>query len=142
MRLAGLLLRQLGDHGFRRDQETGDRSGILQRAAHDLGRVDHAFGDEVAVLECLGIVAKAVLAVLKDLTDDDRAVLAGILEDLPRRRLQSLAHDLNADLLVVVVRLQALERLACAQQCYAAARNDAPAASHGRSPRSSPRSAP
>jgi hypothetical protein len=35
-------------------------------------------------------------------TDDDRPVGAGILCDLPDRRLDGLANDLDADLLVVV----------------------------------------
>ena len=36
------LLRTLGDHRLGGDQQAGDRGRILQRAAHDLGRVDHA----------------------------------------------------------------------------------------------------
>ena len=38
------VLRTLGHHGLGRDQQAGDRGGVLQRAAHDLGRVDHALG--------------------------------------------------------------------------------------------------
>src|SRR5882724_13279698 len=34
--------RQLGDNGLGGDQEAGDRGSILQRGAHDLGRVDDA----------------------------------------------------------------------------------------------------
>ena len=55
--VAGVLLRQLGDHRLRRDQEAGDRRRILQSATHDLGRIDHALGDEIAVLERLSVVA-------------------------------------------------------------------------------------
>ena len=73
----------------------------------------------------LGVVAIAVLGVLEDLTEDHRAILTGVGEDLAGRRLQSLAHDLNADLLVFVIRLQRVEGLAGAQQRYAAAGNDA-----------------
>ena len=81
--------------------------------------------DEIAVVAGLGVVAEAVLGVLQDLADDHRAVLAGVLHDLARRRLQRLAHDVDADLLVVVVGLEALERLDGAQQRHAAARHDA-----------------
>ena len=80
---------------------------------------------EIAVLVCLRIVAEAVLGVLEDLADDDRAILTRVGEDLAGRRLQSLAHDLNADLLVFIVGLQGFESLAGTQQRHAAARNDA-----------------
>src|SRR5207244_740566 len=37
-----LLLRQFGDHRFGSDQEARNRGSILQRDAHNLGRVDDA----------------------------------------------------------------------------------------------------
>src|SRR4029079_7630324 len=56
MRMA-ILLRNVCDHGFRRDQQTSNRSGVLQRATHDLSRVDDALLVEIDVLMRLGIVA-------------------------------------------------------------------------------------
>jgi len=38
---ARFLLRTVGNHGLRRDQERCDRGCILQRGAHDLGRIDN-----------------------------------------------------------------------------------------------------
>src|SRR3546814_9620903 len=50
-----LLLGRVGDHGLGRDQQARDRRGILQRRAHDLGRVDDAGLEHVHVLAVLRI---------------------------------------------------------------------------------------
>ena len=42
MAAAPYLLRLLGDHRLGGDQQAGDRGGVLQSGAHDLGRVDDA----------------------------------------------------------------------------------------------------
>src|SRR6266508_3719163 len=120
-----LLLRQLGDHGLGGDEQARDRGRTLQRRAHDLGRVDDALGDEIAVLARLGVIAVGVAVLLQDLADHDRAVLAGIDGDLACRPGNRLAHDLDAGLLVVVVGAYPLQGLARAQQRHAAARQDA-----------------
>ena len=67
---------------------------------------------------------RRVLAV-DQLARDDRAVMAGVLGDLANRRLQRLADDVDAAGLVVVLALQALERLGRVEQRSAAARDDA-----------------
>jgi hypothetical protein len=104
------LLRLLGHHGLGRDQEARDRRGILQGRAYDLGRIDDTLADEIAVSSVLRVVAPVVRPVLDDLADDDRAVLAGILSDLPRRCLQRAADDVDTGLLVLVGRRQTLKR--------------------------------
>ena len=58
--IGGFLLRMLGDHRLGGDQQAGDRSRVLQRRAHDLGRVDDAGRDEVLVLLVLGVEAEGV----------------------------------------------------------------------------------
>ena len=63
------LLRQLGDHGLGGDQQRRNRSCVLDRHAHDLGRVDDALGDQVAVFAALRVEAIAVLFLLQDLAD-------------------------------------------------------------------------
>ena len=45
-----LLLGNLGDERFGGEQERRDRRRVLQRRAHDLGRVDDAGLDQVLVL--------------------------------------------------------------------------------------------
>ena len=101
--VARICLRQLGDHRLGRDQQTRDGGCILQRAAYDLGGVDDTLGDEIAVGMRLRVVAVVVLGALEDLADDDRAVLAGIGEDLAGRRLQRLAHDGDPGFLILVI---------------------------------------
>src|SRR5262249_36608633 len=120
-----LLLRHFGDHGLGGDQEACDRGRVLQRSAHHLGRVDDALLHQVDIFAGLGVEAEAVILLLQDLADDHRAVLTGIDGDLARRPGDRLAHDLDAGLLVVVVRAQPLERFGGAQQGDAAARQDA-----------------
>ena len=100
----GLLLRLLGDHRLGGDEEAGDRRRVLQREAHDLGRVDDAGLHHVDILAVLGVEAVVGVVLVEQLADDDRAVDAGVLGDLADRRLQRAADDVDADLLVVIAR--------------------------------------
>jgi hypothetical protein len=43
------------------------------RRTHDLGRIDHALADEIAVLAGLRVEAPVVLVLLEDLNLDDRS---------------------------------------------------------------------
>src|ERR1700690_2510777 len=122
---AGVLLRQFGDHGFGRDQQRGHGGCVLDRGANHLGRVDDALGDQVAVFAGLAVEAEGILILFEDLADDHRAVLARVDGDLASRPGESLAHDLDAGLLVVVLGADALERLGSTEQSDAAARHDA-----------------
>src|SRR6266853_4633983 len=119
------LLRPFGDHGFRGDQKPGDRRRILQRRPHNLGRIDDALGDEIDVLAVLGVEAVRVLVLLEDLADDDRPVFARIDGDLACRPGERLSHDVDAGFLVVVLRAYLLQYLGGAQECDAAAWQDA-----------------
>src|SRR6185312_528193 len=103
--------REFGDHGLSGDQKRRNRSCVLDSDTHNLGRVDDALADQVAVLAGLRVEAVAVLLLLQDLADDDRAVLAGVDRDLAGWPGQRLAHDLDASLLVVVLGADALEML-------------------------------
>ena len=124
-RSALVLFRHFGDHGLGGDQQTGNRRRTLDRRAHDLGRVDNAFGDEIAVFAGLRVEAVGILILVHDLADHDRTVRTGIDRDLTRRRLDRLAHDVDAVLLVLVLGLEALECLDRTQQGDTAARQDA-----------------
>ena len=106
-------------------EQARDRRRALQRLTHDLGRIDDALGEHVHILAVLRIEAVAVLVLVEDLADDDRAVLARIERDLARRSGEGLAHDLDAGLLVVVLRADLLQRLGGTEQGDAAARQDA-----------------
>src|SRR6266550_3245814 len=122
---AGVLLRYFRYHGFGGDQQRGNRSRVLDRHANHLGRVDDALGDQVAVFAGLRVEAVGILILLKDLTDDHRAVFASIDRDLTGRIGQRLAHDIDAGLLVVVLGAKPLEVRGGTQQSDAAARHDA-----------------
>src|ERR1700723_65307 len=122
---AGVLLRQFGDHGFGRDQQRGHGGSVLDRGANHLGRVDDALGDQVAVFAGLAVEAEGILILFEDLADDHRAIFARVDGDLASWPGESLAHDLDAGLLVVVLGADALERLGSTEQGDAAARHDA-----------------
>src|SRR6266481_8468135 len=86
--------------------------------------VSRNFSKSSDVFAGLRVESIGVLILLKDLTDDHRAVFAGIDRDLTGRIGQRLAHDLDAGLLVVVLGAKPLEVLGSTQQSDAAARND------------------
>src|SRR6516225_9039498 len=120
-----LWLRPVGYHGLGRDQQPGDRGGILQCYSDDLGRVDDPGRYQVLVVARLRVITKVRLVLVGQLANDDRALNAGILRDLPDRRLDSLADDVNADLLVVVHGVESGQNFAGKEQRHAAAGDDA-----------------
>src|SRR4051812_25854831 len=119
------LLRHFGNHRLGGDEQGRDRRCVLQRGAHDLGRVDNALLHHVEVFAALCVEAVAVLILLQDLADDDRAVLARIEGDLAGRRRERLADDLNAGLLIIVAGAELAQAFAGTEQGDAAARQDA-----------------
>src|SRR5215467_12180349 len=99
-----LLLWQLGDHGFCGDEQASNRSGILQRRADHLGRIDDAFGHEVAELARLRAVRVRIFVL--DLPDYDRTVLAGVDGDLACGPGNCLLDHLNAVPLIFILALE------------------------------------
>src|SRR5436190_2838976 len=86
------LLRLLGDQRLGGEHQARDRRRVLDRGAHDLGRIDHAGLDQIGVLELGGVEAERARALL-DLGDDDRAVDARVAGDLTQRLLERAAQD-------------------------------------------------
>src|SRR5437764_8371229 len=119
-----LRLGLLGYHRLGRDQETGDRRRVLQRVPHDFRRIDDAGLDEVGELALLGIIAVVDVLAVQELADDDRAVGAGVLGNLPSRPLEGPADDVDTDLLVRIGRGQLVERLDRIKQRNAATGDD------------------
>src|SRR5690349_5149920 len=103
-----VLLRDVGHERLRREDHRGDGGGVLERRAGDLGGVDDAACEQVAVLALEGVVALAGRQA-RDLRDDDLARGAGVVGDLAGRSLEGLADDVHADLLVAV-ELERVER--------------------------------
>ena len=112
-------------HGrFRREHESGDRCRVLQRVPRDLGGIDDARFDQVAIPVGLRVVAAVAFRVAHPL-GNDRAFLTRVLGDPAQRGLQRTTHDIHAGLLVIVVALEILERRRGTDQGHAAARHDA-----------------
>ena len=114
-----------GDHRLGGDEEAGDRGRVLQRRAHDLGRIDDAGLDHVDIFLGLGVEAPVRGLVLADLADHDRAFGPRVLGDLTDRRLERLQHDADAGLLIGVLALELGDRGLGAQERDAAAGDDA-----------------
>src|SRR5687767_115018 len=118
------LFRHFGDDGFGREQETGDRSGVLQRAPRHLGRIDDAGFHQVFVFARGHVVAFVAFALLHFL-DDERAFLARVVRELAERLFDRAANDRHTDLLVAFEVFDVVERFLRADQSHTATRDDA-----------------
>src|SRR4029079_19074046 len=97
----------------------------MHSRSNDLRRIDDALAYQVDILAFLSVKAIGILIILEDLADDDRTVLARVDRDLACRPAESLAHNVDAGLLIVIGNTQLLQRFAGAQQRPPAARQDA-----------------
>src|SRR3954471_20123744 len=120
-----LRLGLLADHRLGGYQEAGDGGRILQGGADDLGRIDDPGLDEIAVFTGLRVKADVRVVLLQEFADYNRAVEPSVLGDLARRGLKRPADDADADPLVVVFRIEFVERRDRLEQGDTAARNDA-----------------
>src|SRR3954463_7135344 len=77
-----LLLRDLDDHGFSGEQETGDGSRVLECCSGHLGRVDNAGLHQVLVDASFGVVAKVLFLGREYFSYNNRAFFAGIGDNL------------------------------------------------------------
>ena len=118
------LFLDVGDQGFGGQHQGGDRRGVLQREASDLGWVDDAGLDHVAELAGFRVEAEVVVLRFADAADDDRAFLSGVLGDLAHGLFEGALHDVDADGFVIF-ELELVERGDAAKQRHAAAGNDA-----------------
>src|SRR6185312_16149675 len=89
------LLGRFADHRFRGDHEAGDRCRVLQRRTRDLGRIEDAHLDHVAILAGGGVVAVVALA-LGDLVQHHRRLFAGVGDDFAQWRFHRTLGDHDA----------------------------------------------
>src|SRR3981081_3428189 len=75
------LLRMVGDHRFGGDEKGRDRRRVLQRYAHDFGRVDDTGLDEVDITFTLRVEAIGGRFLLKQLAHDDGRLDTGVLDN-------------------------------------------------------------
>src|SRR5438105_7544613 len=104
-----LIFLLLDDDRFCRQEESGDRRRVLERRARHLSGVDDARLNEVLVRVREGVVAEGIILRATYLLDHERAFSAGVLHDHADRLLERAADDLDADLLVGIGQLYALE---------------------------------
>ena len=117
------LLGDLSDAGLSGEEQTGDGSGVLQRAAGHLGRIDDAglhkvhpfIGGDVQTFVALAALAFA---------DDERAFEARVVGEAAEGLFDGAAHDLRAHGFVAV-ELEGVEGLLRADERDTAAGDDA-----------------
>src|SRR3546814_18287686 len=100
----------------------GDRGRVLQRRTGDLGRVQDAELDHVAVFAGRGVVAVVALAVL-DRVEDHARLLAAVGDDLAQRGFHRAQGDDDAVVLVFVGALELTDGLQPAPPGNPAARD-------------------
>ena len=103
------LLRNFGDQGFGRQHQRRNRRRILQRRTGHLLRIDDTGLDEVFVFARGDIVAIVALAALH-LLNNQRAVHAGVRSQSAQREFDSLADNVDTDLLVFIATLDRFDR--------------------------------
>ena len=96
-----LLFRQVGDHGFRGQKQSGDAGGILQRRACDLGRIDDPGLDHIDIFSSFCIVAGIAFEGFY-LFDNDGPFFASIGGDLPDWLLDCPPDDFDSQQVIVV----------------------------------------
>src|SRR5277367_676105 len=116
------VLRSLGNHDFRREQEARYGGRVLQSQTRHLGRIQDAQLDHIAILARRSVVAECALA-LADSVQHYRRIFAGVRDDLAQRLLDGPGEDLDARRLVLVGAGELLDGLERAHQRNAAARN-------------------
>src|SRR5687768_9991864 len=95
------LLRLVGDDGLGRQEQRGDRRGVLQGRPGHLGRVDDARGDQVDVLAGRGVEA-VTRRQRADLLRHDAALEAGVDGDLLERGRGRDTNDVRTGRLVTL----------------------------------------
>src|SRR5690606_25312728 len=119
-----LLFCQLGDHAVGGQHQAGDGSCVLQSRASDLGRIQHAHFHHVAIF-AVGSVVAVVAFAFQHFVNHNGSFFTGVGDDHAQRLFDSTQNDLDTCVLISVDAFQIAQVLACTQQGYAAARNDA-----------------
>ncbi len=119
-----LVLRRLGHHALGGQHQGRHGGGVLQRGAGDLGRVENAHIQHIAVGVIGGVEAKIALA-FKHLVDHHAGLATGVGNDFAQRLFNGTQHNLDASFLVVVVALDLACGLTGTQQGHAAASHNA-----------------
>ena len=124
-----VLLGQVGDEDFGGEDHRGDGGRVLERAAHNLHRVDDAVFEHVGELAAQHVVADVLVLELfglaADGVDDDGAVLPGVGGQFADRGFERLLDDADADLLLFAFAFHLVQRVAGVDERDLAAGDDA-----------------
>ncbi|KAI3480490.1 hypothetical protein L1887_57336 [Cichorium endivia] len=105
-----LLLGCLDDAALGGGEQRRHTASVLESGLDHLERVEDAGGDHVLVLADAGVVAVGEVAgLLEQTADDDRALLAGVLDDGARRTRERRLEHRQTQLLVKVGRRHLVE---------------------------------
>ena len=96
-----LFFRQLRHHGVSGQDQTGNRGSVLQCQTRDLGRVQDARFQHVAVGAVGRVVTEGALAVFH-FREDDSGVFTGIGDDLTQRFFDELQQRFAANLCLML----------------------------------------
>ena len=101
-RSRGLLfvLADVRHQSFGGEHQRGDGSRVLQRQTGDLGRIDYADLDQVAVLVCIRVVAEVVVLGFADLAENDGAFMPALCAICRMRLFERALDDVHANGLV------------------------------------------
>src|ERR1700674_1576250 len=95
------VLRSLGNHHLGRQQQARDGCGVLQRKPRDLRWIKNALFEHVAELTGRRVIAVGTLAGFH-LVQDDRRILAGILNDISQGLFDRSSENTDADGLILI----------------------------------------
>src|SRR5712672_216360 len=115
---------EFSNQRFGGEHQARDGSCVLQRQASDLGWIDDAHLDHVAIVASVRVVAEVFVLGLADLADHDSAFGSGVVRNLASRLFESALHDADANRFVIM-QLELLDRSEATEQRGAAAGNDA-----------------
>src|SRR6267154_1309666 len=123
---SGLLVvfPDVGHQSFGGEHQAGNRCGILEREARDLGWVDYARLDQVAELSGIRVEAEVVFLAFTHTVHDYGAFVARVQGNLPQGFLERALDDIHADGFFLS-ELEFVEHRDAADQCYSAASDDA-----------------
>src|SRR4029077_4938948 len=109
---------------FGRQHQTRNRSSILKGETRYFCRINDAGLDHVAIVAGIGIQSPVIILRLAHAAYNNCAFMAAVECDLPHGLFERALHDVDADGFVIV-QLELFERRDAANQCDAAAGNNA-----------------
>lgn len=119
------FLRSLGNHRFGGNQQTRNRSRVLQSRTDNFRRINDTGLDHIGIFAALSIVTEVGIRAFHQFAGHNRTVNAGVFGNLTDRSLNGLADNVYADSLILIGRRERFQSLVRVKQSYAAAGDNA-----------------